>query len=207
MTNRKETKLLLENWRNFLNEEDVSKAKADVDQALKSAIEIFTNSMKQEAPQIEKDIQAGVQKKSQESKNAGQPVEEAVLAALGATLAIPRIIKLINSVIKNLGKAFGAKMKDENFLDHLAHDIHHQYESAVKLALKLIPSFRKLDEAKQKKVAEHVLNAIIAGLMLSSSFGASAAFQHGDLAHGSLELALSAIKNGELKDYIEKSFS
>jgi len=208
MSNNKSVKLLVENWRIFLEEKELTKGKAEAEQALKSITDIFTNAVKQEAPSIEKEIQAKITKKSQEAKARGESVEEsAVLGALGATLAIPRIIKLISKIVKNLGKAMGAKMKDENFLDHLAHDIHHQYQAAIKLALKLIPSIRKQSEERQDKIAEYVLNAIIAGLMLSSSFGATAALQHGDLVHGGIEAALAAIKKGELENYIEKAFT
>jgi hypothetical protein len=199
-------KIIKENWRSFVNEEQQQDPK--VDKALKAITDSFTNAIKLNAKNIEATVAAG--SKSTNVKQNKQPAEveeSALMAAAGATLAIPKILKLISTIVKNVGAALGAEMKNENFLDHLAHDIHHQYEGAIKLALKIIPSFRKLEEEKQKKVAEHVLNAIVAMLMLSSTAGSAAALAHGHTGHAAFEGALAAVKAGELDEYLAKAFA
>ena len=160
----------------------------------------FKSGVEQIAPEINAKADTG--------QPAQAPVEEgAFLLAASMTIAIPRILSLISKMAKGLGAAFAVEMKDKNFLDHLAHDIHHQYIAAVKLALKIIKPFRKLPPEKQDKAAEAVLNGIIATLMFTSAAGAADAVAHGHAGHAAFEGALVAVKQGELAKYLEKAFA
>jgi hypothetical protein len=193
-------RVLIENYRMFIKEQAPVSGGKTPDKLLALITTQFKAGAEQIAPEVNK------------KAVANQPVDGAVeesafLIAAGMTIAIPRILSLISKMAKGLGAAFAVEMKNENFLDRLAHDIHHQYIAAIKLALKVFGPFRRLPPEKQNKGAEAVLNGIIATLMLTSIAGAASAAVHGQAAHAALEGALVAVKQGELAQYLEKAFS
>lgn len=192
-------KFLIENCRMYIKEQGPAQQKTP-DSLLAVLTSQFKSGIQQIAPEVNQ--------KADANQPAGAPVEEGTfLLATSMTIAIPRILQLISKMAKGLGAMFAIEMKDKNFLDHLAHDIHHQYIAAIKLALKVIKPFRKLPPQKQDKAAEAVLNGIIATLMLTSIGGAAQAVVQGHASHVALEGALVAVKQGELAEYLERAFA
>lgn len=198
-------KLLMENWRVFINEENAS---TPVDPEIKNISKELASLTAQELKNSASEIEAGIQKgKQQAPQKDGVIEEEGLLLASSVALAAPAILKLVSKVGKFIGKKFGAKMKEENFLDHLAHDIHEGYLGFIEKAISFIPSLKNINQQQKRKMAEGILACIVAYLMVQSGVGAFKAVKTGSTFMATLESALTAIKEGELAVFLTRQIS
>jgi hypothetical protein len=60
------------------------------------------------------------------------------------------------------------------------------------------------DEAKAKKISSFIFHVIVAIMLLASGATAIKAIQSKELSLATLETALTAVKGGEVKQYITK---
>ena len=136
---------------------------------------------------------------------------ESIATIAGLTLALPAILgliarlgKAINSIIlRTLGKKPANQNDAEKYfqqMGRLADELHHLYVKPIELVVK---RFVK-DPNKAQKVAVGIFHVIIAVLCISSGITAVKALQAKEISLASLETALSAVKGGEVKQYITK---
>jgi hypothetical protein len=93
-------------------------------------------------------------------------------------------------------------------LIHAGHEVHEAYIGGIQKALQFaVPDFKTLDDTKQKQVAELLFMVIVMYLGIGAGVEAANAYSHLDLAHGTIEGALSAIKAGELSAFIGNGLS
>jgi len=137
--------------------------------------------------------------------------KEGIATIAGLTLAIPAILglvarlgKAINSIVL---RTLGKKPTDQNEVEkyfqqmgRLADELHHLYVKPIELVVK---RFVK-DPIKAHKVAVGIFHVIIAVLCISSGITAVKALQSKEISLASLETALTAVKGGEVKQYITK---
>ena len=65
-------------------------------------------------------------------------------------------------------------------------------------------TYKKVAEVKAKKVASGIFHVIVATFLIASGATAIKAIQSKNLSLATLETALSAVKGGEIKAFIEK---
>lgn len=201
MSNR-DMKLLMENWRVFINEENTN---APVDPQVKNIAKELATLTSREIQNSANEIEASIQKGKQQAPQKGGVIEEeGLLLASSIALAAPAILKLVSKIGKFIGKKFGAKMKEENFLDHLAHDIHEGYLSFIEKAISFIPSLKNINQQQKRKMAEGILACVVAYLMVQSGVGVFKAIKTGSTFMATLESALTAIKEGELAVFLSR---
>lgn len=142
-----------------------------------------------------------------------ESVNEEILTAASIGLALPATMKLISKLGKLVGnvvvKAIGKKPNDngayQKWMDELgniADRLHHLYLSPIE---KLVGKFVK-DKSKSHKIANAILHLIVAGFLFASGVSAVKFFKAKHLSHATLEGALTAIKGGEIKEYISNLF-
>jgi hypothetical protein len=153
---------------------------------------------------------------STQEKNSEQLNNESVLLTLaGFNLAFPGILKLIASfgkkgaeiINKKLGNKPGQNKSEQFFNDIItaADHLHHIYLKPIELVVKNI--FRVQDPEKAHKISNLVFHAIVATMLFYSGIGAVKAFKSKELASGTLESALSAVKTGELRTFLLNSIA
>ena len=105
-----------------------------------------------------------------------------------------------------VNKVLGKKPNDESGyqqwmtkLGHIADELHHLYMSPIE---SIVKKFIK-DETKAKKVASGIFHLIVATFLIASGVTAIKAIQSKNLSLATLETALSAIKGGEIKTFIQ----
>ena len=142
-----------------------------------------------------------------------ESVNEEILTAASIALALPATMKIIsklgkvvgNVVIKAIGKKPDGNSAYQKWMDELgniADRLHHLYLSPIE---KFVGKFVK-DKSKSHKIADAILHLIVAGLLFASGISAVKFFKANHLSHATLESALTAIKGGEIKEYISKLF-
>ena len=145
-----------------------------------------------------------------EDKSKNQE-ESVVLTTASLLLALPAILGLIarlgkamSSIIKRtIGTASQNQSDSEKYfqqMGRIADELHHLYIKPIELIVK---RFVK-DENKAKKVAAGIFHVIVAVMMIASGVTAVKALQAKEISLASLETALSAVKGGEVKQYITK---
>lgn len=140
-----------------------------------------------------------------------QPTNEGLLTIASIAIALPAIMGLVSKLGKAAGnivnKMLGKKPNDEAAynqwmakLGHIADELHHLYMAPIEAITK---KFIK-DEAKAKKVASGIFHVIVATFLIASGATAVKAIQSKNLSLATLEGALSAVKGGEIKDFLAK---
>jgi hypothetical protein len=146
-----------------------------------------------------------------ELEDASKEQKEGLLTTAGIALALPAILGLISRFGKAasgiIRKNFGSKPTqpsetEEYFqkMGKVADDLHHLYMKPLELVVK---RFVK-DPNKAKKVSHFIFHIIVGIMLLSAGITAVKAIQSKNLSLATLETALSAIKGGEIKQYITK---
>jgi Mg2+ and Co2+ transporter CorA len=144
-------------------------------------------------------------------EDAEDQKQEGVLTTASLLLALPAILGIIARLGKGATVAFqkiaGKKPTDQSStekyfqqLGRVADELHHLY---VKPLEALTRKFIK-DPEKSKKVANALFHVIVAVMMIASGATAVKAIQSKELSLATLESALTAVKGGEVKQYITK---
>ena len=149
-----------------------------------------------------------------ELEDASKEQKEGALTAASIALATPAILGLIarfgkaatsivNRVIGKKPEGQGDAEKYFQQMGRVADELHHLYMAPIETIVK---KFVK-DEAKAKKIASGIFHVIVATFLVASGATAIKAIQSKNLSLATLEGALSAVKGGEIKDYIAKIIS
>ena len=150
-------------------------------------------------------MEDAIEDKSKDQKESVTLTTASVLLALPAILGlIARLGKSVSSIIKRtIGTASQNQSDSEKYfqqMGRIADELHHLYIKPIELVVK---RFVK-DENKAKKVAAGIFHVIVAIMMIASGVTAVKALQAKEISLASLETALSAVKGGEVKQYISK---
>jgi len=146
-----------------------------------------------------------------ELEDASKEQKEGALTIASIALATPAILGLIarfgkaaTSIVKRI---MGEKPTDQGDLEkyfqqmgRIADELHHLYMKPLELVVK---RFVK-DPNKAKKVTNFIFHIIVGIMLLASGVTAVKAIQSKELSLATLETALTAIKGGEIKQYITK---
>lgn len=140
-----------------------------------------------------------------------QEQNESILTAASIALATPALLGLVakfgkgaSTIVKQIKgikptDAEDAKVWFED-LGKVADQLHHLYMTPLEAVVK---KFVK-DPTKAKKLAHFLFHIIIGVMLLASGATALEALKSKRVSLATLELALSAIKGGEIKNYITK---
>ena len=146
-----------------------------------------------------------------ELEDASKEQKEGVLTTAGIALALPAILGLISRFGKAatgiVRRIMGKKPTQQNDAERyfqqmgrVADELHGLYMKPLEL---IVRRFVK-DETKAKKVSNFLFHVIVGIMLLASGVTAVKAIQSKKLSLATLETALTAIKGGELKNYITK---
>jgi hypothetical protein len=156
-------------------------------------------------------------------KKASQ--NESITTVLGIVAALPKIIEFIGKLVKGgprmisilmgQGEMYGGMEKAEQlaiklgaFIEHGGHALHEKYILAVKKFFRFADKgFREMDDKMQDAFAEKIWMAVVASLMITSGLDAAHAALDAHFGHAAVEGTLTAIKNGELKTYLQKELT
>jgi Flp pilus assembly pilin Flp len=193
--------------RKFLAEGQLEKNLQEVDINLDNKEQSVVDDVKDEMSAIIKGLDTELTKASEKE----QPTNEGLLTIASIAIALPAVMGLISKLGKSAGnmvnKVLGKKPNDEaaynqwmEKLGHIADELHHLYMAPIEAIVK---KFIK-DETKAKKVASGIFHVIVATFLIASGVTAVKAIQSQNLSLATLETALSAVKGGEIKDFISK---
>lgn len=192
--------------RKFLAEGQLEKNLQEVDINLDDKEQAVVDDVKDEMSDILKTMDAELAK-------ASKSTNEGLLTIASIAIALPAIMGLVAKFGKVAGdmvnKVLGKKPTDEgayqqwmNKLGHIADELHHLYMAPIEAIVK---KFVK-DEVKAKKIASGIFHVIVATFLVASGATAVKALQSKNLSLATLESALSAVKGGELKQFISGLF-
>jgi hypothetical protein len=156
-------------------------------------------------------ILKGMETELDKAAEKEQPTNEGLLTIASIAIALPAVMGLVAKFGKAAGnivnKVLGKKPDEETAyqqwmtkLGHIADELHHLYMSPLE---SIIEKFVK-DEAKAKKIANFLFHVIVAIMLLSSGVTAFKALQSKNISLATLESALTAVKGGEIKSFIQK---
>lgn len=189
----------------ILEEEEIKKDIAELDDAVKDAFSGMDNELKALQATIAKEIE------SKASLN-----EEGVTLAIGIGLAIPHVLHLASKGLAKLDKKKKADLQDmpekgtsgyeawSKRLGEWSKKLHGWYIGGIKIALWPVFKMSSTPKDKQEKICDLVLNGLIATFLLISGQGLVAAAAEGSYATAGLELFVGAVKTDEVKDIIMK---
>jgi len=145
--------------------------------------------------------------KTQEQNESALTIASIALATPALLGLVARFGKEASNVIKRIK---GDKPTDpgeaETWFEDLgkvADQLHHLYMAPLKAIVK---KFIK-DPIKAEKLASFLFHVIVGIMLLASGAGAIKALKSKEISMAALESALSAIKGGEIKQYINKLIS
>jgi hypothetical protein len=190
------------NLRKFITEGQLEKNLQEVDINLDDKEQSVVDDVKDEMSDILKTMDTELAKAS-ESTNEG------LLTVASIAIALPAIMGLIAKFGKAAGnmvnKVLGKKPTDQDAyqqwmtkLGHIADELHHLYMAPIE---SIVKKFVK-DPVKAKNVSSGIFHVIVATFLIASGATAVKALQSKNLSLATLEGALSAIKGGELKQFI-----
>ena len=190
--------------RKFLAEGQLEKNLQEVDINLDDKEQAVVNDVKDEMSSILKTMDTELEK-------ASKSTNEGLLTIASIAIALPAIMGLVAKFGKAAGamvnKLLGKKPTDQDAynqwmtkLGHIADELHHLYMAPIEAIVK---KFIK-DPAKAKKVSSGIFHVIVATFLIASGATAVKALQSKNLSLATLETALSAVKGGELKQFITK---
>jgi hypothetical protein len=137
--------------------------------------------------------------------------KEGIATVAGLALALPAILGLIARLGKSINsivlRTIGKKPTNQNDAEkyfqqmgRIADELHSLYVKPIELVVK---RFVK-DPNKAHKISTFIFHVIVAILMISSGVTAVKALQAKEINLATLETALTAVKGGEVKQYITK---
>ncbi len=193
--------------RKFLAEGQLEKNLQEVDINLDDKEQSVVDDVKDEMSSILKTMDTELDK-------ASKTTNEGLLTIASIAIALPAIMGLVAKFGKAAGamvnKMLGKKPTDQDAynqwmtkLGHIADELHHLYMAPIEAIVK---KFIK-DPAKAKKVANGIFHVIVATFLIASGATAVKALQSKNLSLATLETALSAVKGGELKNFISGLFA
>jgi hypothetical protein len=149
-----------------------------------------------------------------ELEKASKSTNEGLLTVASIAIALPAIMGLVAKFGKAAGtmvnKVLGKKPTDQDAynqwvtkLGHIADELHHLYMAPLEAIVK---KFVK-DPVKAKKISSGIFHVIVATFLIASGVTAVKALQAKNLSLATLEGALSAVKGGEIKQFISGLFS
>ena len=165
------------------------------------------NQLKSQMGSLLSNIEDTLEDKTQEQK-------EGLLTVASIAIAMPSILGLISkfgraasSLVKKIKGSKPTDTEDVKVwfedLGKLADQLHHLYMRPLEA---IVGKFVK-DPTKAKKIAHFLFHVIVGIMLLASGAGAVKALQSKEISMATLEAALSAIKGGELKQYITNLLS
>jgi hypothetical protein len=193
--------------RKFLAEGQLEKNLQEVDINLDDKEQAVVDDVKDEMSSILKTMDAELEK-------ASKSTNEGLLTVASIAIALPAIMGLVAKFGKAAGamvnKVLGKKPTDQDAynqwmtkLGHIADELHHLYMAPLEAVVK---KFVK-DPAKAKKISSGIFHVIVATFLIASGATAVKALQAKNLSLATLEGALSAVKGGEIKQFISGLFS
>ena len=194
------------NLRKFLTEGQLEKNLQEVDIDLDDKEQAVVDDVKDEMSSILKTMDAELAK-------ASKTTNEGLLTVASIAIALPAIMGLVAKFGKAAGamvnKMLGKKPTDQDAynqwmtkLGHIADELHHLYMVPLEAVVK---KFVK-DPAKAKKISSGIFHVIVATFLIASGATAVKALQAKNLSLATLESALSAVKGGEIKQFISGLF-
>ena len=193
--------------RKFLAEGQLEKNLQEVDINLDDKEQSVVDDVKDEMSSILKTMDAELDK-------ASKSTNEGLLTIASIAIALPAIMGLIAKFGKAAGamvnKLLGKKPTDQDAynqwmtkLGHIADELHHLYMVPIE---SIVKKFVK-DPSKAKKIANGIFHVIVATFLIASGVTAVKALQAKNISLATLESALSAVKGGELKNFISGLFA
>lgn len=193
--------------RKFLAEGQLEKNLHEVDINLDDKEQAVVDDVKDEMSSILKTMDAELEK-------ASKSTNEGLLTVASIAIALPAIMGLVAKFGKAAGaminKVLGKKPTDQDAynqwmtkLGHIADELHHLYMAPLEAIVK---KFVK-DPVKAKKISSGIFHVIVATFLIASGVTAVKALQAKNLSLATLEGALSAVKGGEIKQFISGLFS
>ena len=190
--------------RKFLAEGQLEKNLQEVDINLDDKEQAVVDDVKDEMSSILKTMDTELDK-------ASKSTNEGLLTIASIAIALPAIMGLIAKFGKAAGamvnKLLGKKPTDQDAynqwmtkLGHIADELHHLYMAPIEAIVK---KFIK-DPDKAKKISSGIFHIIVATFLTASGATAVKALQSKNLTLATLEGALSAVKGGEIKQFISK---
>ena len=193
-------KLLLENWKQFLNESTDESIESTMDQAFNKML----NSLNKVEPQ-------------QEEVDEAIGLGTLALAGTGAVLAIPQVLEIIgetiNFIVPKLSRALkGVNVGDStafgNKLVDISHNLHDKYVRPISFIIKKL--FPNKDEQWVKKITNRIFHLIVAAFLIAAGAGAYKAFKAalagkaalGKISLGTVEAGMTAVKGDELREFV-----
>jgi len=155
-------------------------------------------------------ILKGMENELKKAAEKEQPTNEGLLTVASIAVALPAVMGLVSKLGKSAGnivnKVLGKKPTEETAyqqwmskLGHIADELHHLYMSPIE---SIVKKFIK-DETKAKKIANGIFHIIVAVFLVASGVTAVKALQAKNISLATLESALSAVKGGEIKSFIQ----
>ena len=196
--------LLLQKRAGIITESQYKEKLAEIDIDLDDKEQSVVDDIKDEMSSILKTMDSELDKAS-ESTNEG------LLTVASIAIALPAIMGLVAKFGKAAGnmvnKILGKKPTDQDAyqqwmtkLGHIADELHHLYMTPIEAIVK---RFIK-DPDTAKKVSNGIFHIIVAYFLIASGATAVKALQSKNLSLATLEGALSAVKGGEIKQFISK---
>lgn len=159
------------------------------------------SALKQTFDQLGKELAKSSEEIVQDENNVNEAA--GVVLVAGIALAIPEIVKIIGKVTKAAGKFLGGKGATGDAIIAKAEKMHHLLLRPVEWALTKLG----LPKDKAHKAAGIILTTAVAGLMIASGIGAYKAATSGSSALAGLEGALTAVKGGEVTQFVTKALA
>ena len=199
-----EETLLWQKRAGIITEAEYKEKLSEVDINLDDKEQAVVDDVKDEMSAILKTVDTELAK-------ASKTTNEGLLTAASIAIALPAIMGLIakfgkaagTMVNKVLGKKPNENTAYQQWMDKLAHiadELHHLYMAPLTAVVK---KFVK-EEDKAKKIANGIFHVIVATFLIASGVTAVKAFQAKNVSLATLESALSAVKGGEIKDFLSK---
>jgi len=193
--------------RKFLAEGQLEKNLQEVDINLDDKEQSVVDDVKDEMSSILKTMDTELDK-------ASKSTNEGLLTIASIAIALPAIMGLVAKFGKAAGamvnKVLGKKPTDQDAynqwmtkLGHIADELHHLYMVPIE---SIVKKFVK-DPSKAKKIANGIFHVIVATFLIASGVTAVKALQAKNISLATLESALSAVKGGELKNFISGLFA
>jgi hypothetical protein len=197
-----EETLLLQKRAGIITETEYKEKLAEIDIDLDDKEQSIVDDVKDEMSSILKTMDSELAK-------AAKSTNEALLTVASIAIALPAIMGLVSKFGKAAGnmvnKILGKKPTDQDAyqqwmikLGHIADELHHLYMGPIEAIIK---KFVK-DEAMAKKISNGIFHVIVATFLIASGVTAVKALQSKNLSLATLESALTAIKGGEIKQFL-----
>jgi hypothetical protein len=140
--------------------------------------------------------------------------KEGMITTASLVVALPAILGIIARLGRNASKLvrqyFGDKPEDPSAAEKyfqdmgkLADQLHHLYVRPIEA---IVHKFVK-DPKKAHNISNAIFHVIVAIFLIASGVTAVKALQAKNISLASLEGALTAVKGGEVKEYLSKFFA